>query len=395
MLRRGHLVRLTRGVYDAAALLRAGGWPAAGPEDLDAARRRTAWTGLLGFGPSAIAVGPSALALLDVQGLPRSVPAQVALPGGRHARSRDGLRVRCFDQGMALWQCRGRLVAAPAWALAQAVCELDRRHAVAVLDSALHLGLVADVEEVRRLSVGRRGAARTRSWWDLVDGRADSPLETDARLQCLDAGIEPDDLQVIVRDDAGRVLARGDLGWRLPRGRWLVAEIDGRGPHSQPDALYGDRSRQNAIVATGRVDVLRFTARDLARDQLAPTVRAVLSRPADAPHGPVPDGPSPRTRGSGRSGQSDPAQPPGRQPKSAQPPGRQPESAQPPGRQPKSAQPPGRQPKSAQPPGRQPKSAQPPGRQPESAQPPGRQPESAQPPGHHAEPVEDPSLSGA
>ncbi|MBU4214465.1 MAG: endonuclease domain-containing protein [Actinobacteria bacterium] len=186
---------------------------------------------------------------------------------------------------MPLVRYRGRHLADPHWALAQAVCELDRRHGIAILDSALQLGLVETLHQVRRIVAGRRDAARTRTWWGLVDGRAESPLETEARLQCHDAGMGPDDLQVLVHDDSGRVLARGDLGWRLPNGRWLLVEIDGARPHTQPAALYTDRRRQNAIISTGRFDVLRFTARDLVNHQVVPTIQSFLSRPLGPPPG--------------------------------------------------------------------------------------------------------------
>ncbi|MEK8227152.1 hypothetical protein NKG05_15365 [Oerskovia sp. M15] len=42
-----------------------------------------------------------------------------------------------------------------------------------------------------------------------------------------------------------------------------MAEMDGEDVHGQPDAVYADRQRQNIIVSTGKVDVLRFTHRDL------------------------------------------------------------------------------------------------------------------------------------
>lgn len=94
-------------------------------------------------------------------------------------------------------------------------------------------------------------------------------------MQCRDGGIPPHDLQVTVGDGSGRVLARGDLGWVLEGGRLLVAEIDGVGPHSTPEALYRDRERQNRIVATGAL-LLRFTAGDVHRGGVAAAVRRRL-----------------------------------------------------------------------------------------------------------------------
>lgn len=238
----------------------------------DHVRRRAACLGLLAHGPDAVAVGACALALLGVQGLPPTIRPEVALPGGSARIQRDGIVVRRYRRAAPTVRVDGFRVAAPAWALAQAVGGLDRRHGVAVVDSALQRRVVSadELAEVVRTGKGRSGSSRVRALLPLVDGRAQSPLETFARLQCVDAGIPPDDLQVPVQDSRGRVIAHGDLGWRLRRGRWLIVEIDGVGPHATPEALFADRARQNAMLATGRVDLLRFTAGDLARPGLLP-----------------------------------------------------------------------------------------------------------------------------
>jgi hypothetical protein len=262
--------RPTRGVFDPQ--------PGVG-RSLDDLRQRSAWLGLLAYGPDAIAVGQCALALHGVAGLPRRIPTEVALPSGRWGRPRDGMRVRCFDDGPGHRLGAGR-VATLRSALVHAVLELPRDNAVAVLDDVSRRRLLppGGLDEVRRAVAGRRGAGRVTSWWELVDGRAESPLETFARLQCHDAGIPPDDLQVEIRSDDGGFVGRGDLGWRLRGGRWLIVEIDGREVHEAPDALLHDRRRQNALLGTGRVDVLRFTSSDIGAGAVAPTVRSFLSR---------------------------------------------------------------------------------------------------------------------
>ncbi|MCB7134984.1 type IV toxin-antitoxin system AbiEi family antitoxin domain-containing protein [Cellulosimicrobium marinum] len=286
--RRGRLVaqgrwtRPTRGVYDTRTT------PVrrrTGPGVHDHVRRRSALLGLLAFGEDAIAVGPCALVLHGVEGVAADVRPQVALPGGRAALSRDGVALRQFDDGMTVTRVDGHLVATPDWALAQSVPEMGRRRAVAAMDSALHRRLL-DADGLSRahdLARGRRGVARTHAWWDEADARSESPLETFARLDCSDARLAPDALQVEVRDD-GRLLGRGDLGWRLPGGRWLLAELDGVDVHSVPEALLRDRSRQNDLVGHGGVDLLRFTGRDLTAPgasspgRMVAVVRRHLSR---------------------------------------------------------------------------------------------------------------------
>lgn len=274
MVAAGRAALITRGVLDLTVALREEGMaPREGPE---ARRRRAALLALLAHGPAAVAVGPCALALLGVQGLPVDIRPEVWLPPGSPRRVRAGIVVRSYRGAFPTFTVGAFRVAAPRWALAQALPGLGRDAAIAALDSAVQRGLVGqgELDDIASLCRHRTGAARVRGWLELVDGRAQSPLETRARLQCVDAGVPPDDLQVPIRDAARRVIARGDLGWKLKQGRWLVVEIDGAGPHSAPRALFGDRERQNAIVATGRIDMLRFTARDVGRRNLIPAAVA-------------------------------------------------------------------------------------------------------------------------
>jgi hypothetical protein len=144
------------------------------------------------------------------------------------------------------------------------------------MDSALHLGLIdeRELERAHRLARGRRGVARTHEWWCLADGRAESPLESQGRLDCLDSGVPPDELQVELRSPGGHLLGRGDMGWRLEDGRWLIAEMDGREWHETPDALLRDRRRQNDLASVAVV--LRFTSDDVREGTVGGTVRRHL-----------------------------------------------------------------------------------------------------------------------
>ncbi|KQY46569.1 hypothetical protein [Cellulomonas sp. Root137] len=270
-------VRLTRGVFDTT--------PGRDRRrDADHRRRRSAWIGLLAYGPDAIAVGPCALALLGVKGLPPHIAPEVAIRGGRSHRPRDGVRVRQFDCPTTSRYGAHAVVDLVA-ALVQALPELPREHAVAVVDDVIHRGLLSarGLADIRLLLRGRRRSVTVVGWLQLVDARAESPLETFARLRCVDAGIPPDELQVEIRARDGRLLGRGDLGWRLSEGRWLIAEIDGREFHEAPDALLRDRARQNALINSGQVELLRFTSDDATSRTVIPaTVRAALTRDREA-----------------------------------------------------------------------------------------------------------------
>lgn len=234
------------------------------PDLYDHRRRRSVWLALLALGPRAVPVGQSALALHGVQGLPVRITAEVMVPGSSRA-PRDVAVVRQYDPSTPTGTVAGRPLPTVPHALAQAVPTLDRRHAVAVLDNAVHQRLItrAQVEQVHDLARGRRGVERTHPWWRLVDGRAESPLETWVRLECVDADAPPDDLQRELVDRDGRFLGRGDMVWLLPGRRWFLLEADGTGVHAAPSALYDDRRRQNALVAEGGVVMQRVTGRDL------------------------------------------------------------------------------------------------------------------------------------
>ncbi|MFI2294174.1 type IV toxin-antitoxin system AbiEi family antitoxin domain-containing protein [Isoptericola sp. NPDC019571] len=261
MARQGRWVRAAPSVYDTDPV------PVEHrerPDLFDHRRRWSAWRAVLALGPNAMPVGQSALVFHGVRGLPVRITPEASLPGAARLQP-DVAVVRQYDPATPTKLVAGRRVPTVLHALAQAVPTLDRRHAVAVLDDAVHQGLItrAQVEQAHDLARGRRGVERTHAWWQLVDGRAESPLETAVRLECIDAGVPPDDLQRVLVDDQGTFLGRGDMVWRLPDGRWFWLEADGSEVHSSPAALYEDRRRQNALVADGGVVMQRVTGRDL------------------------------------------------------------------------------------------------------------------------------------
>lgn len=126
-----------------------------------------------------------------------------------------------------------------------------------------------------RLIAGRRGAVAARDWIGQSDGRAESPLETRARLRCADAGVAPDELQSVIRGANGAVLGRADMLWRRAR---VIGEADGEQVHGRPEAVFRDRHRQNDLANAGYT-VLRFTWSDtLVPDRIPAVVRRALAR---------------------------------------------------------------------------------------------------------------------
>lgn len=249
------------------------------PDALDHLRRRSAWIALLACGPTSVAVGSCALALLGVRGLPLHIDPEAALPGGRHAKVSPGVQVRCYELTSADLHPERRCVTLLV-ALAQALPGLGRYRAVAVLDGVLNEKLLRpqDLPELHDLLRGRPGAASAHVWFSEVDGRSESVLESFARLECVDAGVPPDELQHRFFDTSDRFLGRADLVWKLPGGRWLVVEIDGDEFHSSRSARSRDAERQNGLVSDGIV-VLRYTYDHLRRrGHVGGQVRSTLAR---------------------------------------------------------------------------------------------------------------------
>ena len=264
--------RPARGVYDTHER-------DAAMHQFDQERWRTVWLALKTF-PRSAGVGEIALMMHGAEGLPRRLNAEVALPGGTYARPRAGVRVRQADLRGHTVTVHGRQVARAPLALVQAMRTLTRDSWVKCADSLINKKVISeqDLVEVRALA-RRRGLVARLHWIDLVDGRAESPLETEARLRCVDAGFPPDDLQREFRDDDGNFLGRADLVWYLGHGRWLLVEIDGGAFHSSDDQLSRDAVRQNDLLEDGRLIVFRFRSAHLRQPQgLTSRIGRVLNR---------------------------------------------------------------------------------------------------------------------
>lgn len=256
--------------------------------DWSARARQRAMVAALAGGPDAVVIGLGALALAGVEGVPlRYVPEFTSLSGA-HLRSCEQARARRLARHSAivghpkLVLVDGVRVAGPVWALSQALPGLDREHAVAVVDSALRSKAItaAALPVLLDLLTGSRGVRSLRRWLALVDGRAESPLETRARLECHDAGVPPDDLQRVVLDSRGRFVGRCDMVWELGGGRLLIIEMDG-GHHRRHGQIDIDNARDNRLTREGHV-VYHYGWRHLRTGVIAATVRDELARAARA-----------------------------------------------------------------------------------------------------------------
>jgi very-short-patch-repair endonuclease len=144
--------------------------------------------------------------------------------------------------------------------------------AVVIADAALHMRLRLDrLEEWARSKIGHRGIHNLRRVLTLVDGNAESPMESRLRMVLVLAGLPRPRSQVSIHDRWGRFIGRCDLYYERER---LGVEYDG-GIHR--NALVEDNRRQNKLLNAG-VRLLRFTAADVFQnsDAVVAQVRAML-----------------------------------------------------------------------------------------------------------------------
>jgi hypothetical protein len=107
---------------------------------------------------------------------------------------------------------------------------------------------------------GRRGIVKVRRLLPLANGRAESPMESEARLVMIDGGLPSPVLQHEVVDARGR-LRRLDFAWPNQR---VAAEYDSGEWHVGAEALRRDREKLAALQDLGWM-VVPIVADDVRR----------------------------------------------------------------------------------------------------------------------------------
>jgi hypothetical protein len=174
----------------------------------------------------------------------------VLSPPNSRLRSQDGLVVHRRECA-PLVVVDGRRATTPAWTAVEVARGLRRPRALATLDAALRSGTCkrADLWRAAVEQAGRRGIVAVRDLIPLADPRAESPMESEARLAMIDGGLPIPELQYEVVDGNGE-LRRLDFAWRTQR---VAVEYDGLDWHSDPEAMKRDRRRQLALLDIGWV----------------------------------------------------------------------------------------------------------------------------------------------
>ncbi|WP_041314746.1 type IV toxin-antitoxin system AbiEi family antitoxin domain-containing protein [Mycobacterium sp. JS623] len=148
-----------------------------------------------------------------------------------------------------LQRVRERLATAPAWTAVEVARTLRRPRALATLDAALHSGActATELDVAIRAQKGRRGIIKVRELIRHVDGRSESPMESEARLVFIDGGLPTPELQYEIVDRCGDRW-RVDFAW--PEAM-VVAEYESMEWHVSSTALKHDRTKTSRLQECG------------------------------------------------------------------------------------------------------------------------------------------------
>lgn len=163
--------------------------------------------------------------------------------------------------------------------LVDCLCASSFQIGLAIADSAIHWELASRREIARWIEEdgkGRRGVRRARGTIAWADGRSENGGESIARAAMIELGFAAPQLQVEIFDpmEPGNP-KRGDFGWRLEDGSWIIGELDGLGKYHKGggdgackglDAtirvLAAERRRESHLCLSGS-KVVRFGMRDV------------------------------------------------------------------------------------------------------------------------------------
>ena len=257
--RSGELQRLRRGAYVDRRV--------GSPEDA----HRLLVLGTLPLLSADACVSHSSAALL--RGLPwwGSASERVHVTRSRTSSGRKDARVHVHPGPLAV-DDRSEIDGLPVTSLARTTADCLRmlpfRHAVAVADAALRLGLERrELDAPRARAGGRTGVGRAKRAAAFADPRAESVGESFSRVVIHELGLPRPDLQVVVRAPSGVVVGRCDFGWEEFR---TLGEFDGRVKYGRllrdgqepGDVVFDEKVREDGLRGLGN-EVVRWIDADL------------------------------------------------------------------------------------------------------------------------------------
>ncbi|OSC41927.1 hypothetical protein B8W66_07130 [Mycobacterium decipiens] len=179
--------------------------------------------------------------------------------------------------GARLRRVAGRLATAPAWTAVEVARQLRRPRALATLDAAMRSMQCTrnDIESAIADQRGRRGIIAVRELLPFADGRAESAMESEARLVMIDNGLPLPELQYPIHGRGGE-LWRVDFAWPEVR---LAAEYESITWHAGPSEMLRDKMRWGGIQELGWT-IVPIVVNDVRRqpDRLAARITTQLDR---------------------------------------------------------------------------------------------------------------------
>jgi hypothetical protein len=231
----------------------------------DALKLKTrAEAALLVVAQPAVLSGVTSLALHGISAI-GDPSIHVTVPYERRIKSKPGLVVhQGYYRPADVLELDGLATFPIDLAMAEFLCEGDRRAAFAALDECLR-GLPPDHCRKLRENIrdrlddrrDRRGIHRALTLLDLATGQAESPPESILRLVVVEAGFPLPEPQHEITASDGRLLYRLDMAWPSRR---IALEYDGYAAHE--DRSDYDAERDSRMAARGWVTI-RAVAEDL------------------------------------------------------------------------------------------------------------------------------------
>jgi hypothetical protein len=276
LVRHGDLYQVGRGVYADGAKAR----------DMlkfpDGRQLLTLAGAVAAVGPSAVVSHQSAAYLhtIDLLGKPDQTVV-LTVPVTRGWTARAGVRLHAAAvPAEQITSAVGLRVTTPARTVVDLARTLEFRAGVVAADSALHRKLVTKPELNAVLGTCSRwpGARRAAAVIEFADGRAESPLESIARVAFSDCGLPVPELQVWLGGTT-EPIGRVDFYWRR---YWTIAEVDGAlkydGPGGQQRATL--QLRRDMLLREDGYEVVHFTWDQIndSPERVAASVRAAFQR---------------------------------------------------------------------------------------------------------------------
>jgi predicted transcriptional regulator of viral defense system len=231
-------------------------------------------------GTGAVVSHESAAYLYSIDLLSTPVVATLTCPPRRGRNARAGIKLHTATLPGDHVTAAGRLpVTTPARTVVDLARTVSFRAGVVTADSALRKKLVTKTELTAVLATCARwpGARRAAAVIDFADARAESPLESIARITFKDCGLPPPELQVWLGgtdEPTGRV----DFYWKQYR---TIAEVDGAIKYKDPERARAQLRRDSQLRDDG-FEVVHFTWQQITQTpgQVALSIRKAFRRSA-------------------------------------------------------------------------------------------------------------------